>query len=133
MFVTQLVQFDDDSLQSDQRTMLRIQELKRIEDTINFIKENLSGDLTIKNLSRLAGLNPNKFTKGFKYLYSTSVNGFVTNVRLEQANVLLRSKEYNVQDVVAAIGLESSSYFSKIYKKKYAITPKNYKNLFLNK
>lgn len=130
MFIHQLVQFDDDTLNADQRTILRIQELKRVEEVGAFIKDNLSGDLTIKNLSRETGLNPNKLQSGFKYLYTTTINEFITNARLEEANLLLRNKEYNVRAVVAAIGLESSSYFSKIYKKKYGITPKNYKKTF---
>lgn len=130
IFINQLVQFDDDLLNNEQRTMLRIQELKRVEDTATFIKENLGLDLSIKNLSRKSGLNPNKLQTGFKYLFDTTINEFVTNSRLEKANILLKNKEYNVAAVVAAIGLESSSYFSKIYKKKYGITPKNYKQLF---
>lgn len=130
MFIHQLVQFNDDRLESDQRTVLRVQELKRVEAAGDFIKENLGGDLSIKNLSRQTGLNPNKLQNGFKYLFSATINEFITNVRLEKANVLLQDKEYNVRSVVSAIGLESNSYFSKIYKKKYGITPKNYKKMF---
>ncbi|SFH80292.1 helix-turn-helix transcriptional regulator [Halpernia frigidisoli] len=130
MFIHQLVQYDDDSLNSEKSSVLRIQELKRVEEVGVFIKDNLSGDLSIKNLSRQTGLNPNKLQIGFKYMFSTTINEFITNVRLEQSNVLLRNKEYNVRDVVTSIGLESSSYFSKIYKNKYGITPKNYKKMF---
>lgn len=130
MFISQLVQFDDDHLDSDQRTILRIQELKRVEELGEFIKENLAEDHSIKNLCRRSGLNPNKLQKGFNYLFSTTINEFITNQRLERAKILLENKEYNVQAVVAAIGLESSSYFSKIYKERYGIAPKNYKKLF---
>lgn len=130
LFIKQIVQFDDDKLQNEQRTVLRIQELKRIEEAAKFIKENFAQDLSVKNISRKTGLNPNKLQAGFRYLFSTTVNEFVTSVRLEQANVLLKNKEYNVQSVVSAIGLESNSYFSKIYKKKYGMTPKNYKKLY---
>lgn len=129
MFVHQVVQFDDDSLTTEDRTILRIQELKRIEESGNYIRENINGDLSVKNISRITGLNPNKLQTGFKYLYSTTLNEYVNNIRLEQAKILLQNKEYNVNAVVAAVGLESSSYFSKIFKKKYGITPKQYKNM----
>lgn len=130
MFINQLVQFDDDYLDSDQRTILRIQELKKVEELGEFIKENLAEDHSIKNLCRRSGLNPNKLQKGFNYLFSSTINEFTTSKRLEKAQVLLQSKEYNVGDVMTAIGLESSSYFSKIYKERYGITPKTYKKLF---
>lgn len=129
MFVQQVVQFDDDRLTAEERSILRIQELKRVEEAGNHIKENINGDLSVKNISRITGLNPNKLQTGFKYLYSTTLNEYVTNSRLEQAKILLQNKEYNVNAVVAAVGLESSSYFSKIFKKKYGITPKQYKNV----
>lgn len=129
VFVQQVVQFDDDRLTAEERSILRIQELKRVEEAGNHIKENINGDLSVKNISRITGLNPNKLQTGFKYLYSTTLNEYVTNSRLEQAKILLQNKEYNVNAVVAAVGLESSSYFSKIFKKKYGITPKQYKNV----
>ena len=130
IFINQLVQVDDDLLNTELRSILRIKELKRVEEIAEFIKENLTTDLSIKNLSRETGLNPNKLQLGFKYLFNATINEYVTNARLDQANILLKNKEFNVGAVVSAIGLESSSYFSKIYKKKYGITPKNYKKIF---
>lgn len=130
MFINQLAQFDDDLENDSDRTILRIEELKRVEETAKFVRKNLAADLSIKNLAKQSGLNPNKLQTGFKHLYNTTINEFVTNTRLEKSNVLLKNKEYNVAAVVEAIGLESNSYFSKIYKKKFGITPKNYKKLF---
>lgn len=131
MFINQLVQYDDDKLKSKNRTILRIPELKKIEKLGVFIQENIAGDLSIKNLSRESGLNPNKLQNGFNYLFSTSINDYVTNMRLEYAKKLLEGKEYNILSVTAAVGLESSSYFSKIFKKKYGINPKKYQDLFI--
>ena len=130
IFINQLVQFDDDLLNNEDRTVLRIQELKRVEEAAHFIKKNLKADLSIKNISKKSGLNPNKLQIGFKHLYNSTINEYVTNARLEKSNILLKNKEYNVAEVVALVGIESSSYFSKIYKKKYGITPKNYKKMF---
>ena len=129
MFVQQVVQFDDDRLTYEDRSILRIHELKRVEEAGNYIRENINGDLSVKNISRTTALNPNKLQIGFKYLFSTTLNEYVTNIRLEEARILLQNNEYNVNAVVAAIGLESSSYFSKIFKKKYGITPKQYKKV----
>ncbi|OAQ41762.1 hypothetical protein A5893_01205 [Pedobacter psychrophilus] len=129
MFINQIVQFDDDALNSDQRTILRIQELRRIEEASIYIRENINADLSVKNISRKTGLNPNKLQNGFKYLFTTTMNEYITNIRLEQAKVLLQNNEYNVSAVVLAVGLESSSYFSKIFKKKFGITPKKFKKL----
>lgn len=130
MFVHQMLQFEDDALSSEDRTVLRINELKRIEEAAEYIKHHLASDLSVKNVSKYTGLNPNKLQEGFKYLFSNTLNEYVTNARLEKANQLLKNKEYNVRAVVSAVGFESSSYFSKIYKQKFGISPKDYKKLF---
>lgn len=131
MFINQIVQFDDDNLNSDERTILRVPELKKIEELSEYIKENISADLSIRNLSRHVGLNPNKLQNGFRYLFSMSINEYISNIRLEHARLLLRSNENNIREVVAAIGLESSSYFSKIFKKRYGQSPKSFQKTFL--
>ncbi|WP_156832005.1 helix-turn-helix domain-containing protein [Kaistella palustris] len=130
MFIQQLVQFQDDLLHTNKRSVLRIQELKRVEELGELILKNLADDHSIKKLSQISGLNPAKLQHGFHYLFGQSISEYITHARLERANVLLKDKEYSVRDVVAAIGLESGSYFSKIYKEKYGITPKKYKSIY---
>ena len=131
LFINQLAQFDDDKLKSRNRSILRIPELKKIEEYSMYIKENIRKDLSIKNLSRESGLNPNKLQSGFKYLFNTSINQFIINVRLDQAKTLLKNKELSIISIAEEVGLESSSYFSKIFKKKYGITPKKYQKLHI--
>lgn len=126
LFLQQLIQFNDDKIKANNRTILRIPELKKVEELGNYIKDHISADLSIKNLCRQSGLNPNKLQNGFQYLFAASINEYIIDVRLDHAKKLLKNKEYNVIDVVASVGLESSSYFSKIFKKKYGITPKKF-------
>lgn len=130
MFLNQITQFDDDKRNSNDQKVLRISELKTIENLAGFIENNITGDLSIKNLSRQSGLNPNKLQSGFKYLFSNSINQFIINIRLDHAKDLLKNKEYNIGNVTAEIGLESNSYFAKIFKKKFGITPKKYQKLY---
>ena len=131
MFIAQIVQFDDDSLAASHRLILRISELKRVEEIAEYIRSNIADDHTIKNLARKTGLNPTKLQTGFKHLFSDSVNGFVINARLSHAYTLLQDNEYSVGDVVLAVGLESNSYFTRIFKRKYGITPFDFRKAFL--
>lgn len=131
LFINQLAQFDDDKLKSRNRSILRIPELKKVEEYSMYIKENITKDLSIKNLSRESGLNPNKLQSGFKYLFNTSINQFIINIRLDQAKTLLKNKELSIISIAEEVGLESTSYFSKIFKKKYGITPKKYQKLHI--
>lgn len=131
IFVTQIVQFNDDCLHTNQRTILRISELKKIEELGQFIKNNIGDVHTIKNISFKTGLNPTKLQTGFKYIFSTSVNEFVINARLEHAYILLQNNEYNIGEIVIAVGLESNSYFTRIFKRKYGMTPTDFRKVSL--
>ncbi len=127
IFVNQLEQYEDDLLNDSERTMLRVNELNRVQEAANYITNHLTKDLSIAELTRKTGLNPNKLQMAFKYLYRKTVNEYVVNVRLEKAIVLLGNKDLSVSDVVARIGIENNSYFSKIFKNKYGVSPSTYK------
>lgn len=130
IFVNQIAQYDDDILKPAERVILRISELKTIEDLGDFIATNITDEHTIKNLALRSGLSAAKLQYGFKYLFSLSVNEFVINTRLGRAYSLLQNREYNVSDVVMAVGLESNSYFTRIFKKRYGITPNEFRKVF---
>ncbi|QYJ68250.1 helix-turn-helix domain-containing protein [Flavobacterium litorale] len=129
IFVKQLEQFEDDLLNNNDRSILRVNELNRVEDISIYIKENPTEDLSIVSLSRITGLNPSKLQTGFKHLFNTTVNEYVTNTRLEKALVLLKQSDLNVSDVASGVGFSSNSYFSKIFKKKYKMSPTDYKKI----
>lgn len=130
MFVNQVVQYSDDALETDRRTVLRIPELKKVAELGPRIKADIAGDHSIKNLTAITGLNPAKLQSGFKYLFSASVNEYVNSARLEHAYILLQNREYSIGDIVLAVGLESNSYFTRIFKNKYGMTPTEFRNSF---
>ncbi len=52
-----------------------------------------------------------------------SPNEFVRHIRLLRAADLLRQKTGNVSDVAYAVGINNLSYFAKVFKEKYGISP----------
>ncbi|WP_046758923.1 helix-turn-helix domain-containing protein [Kordia jejudonensis] len=129
IFVKQLVLFEDDQLNESDKTILRINELQRVEQISIYIEENLDQDLSITKLSQLTALNPNKLQKAFKYLYNSTVNEYITNIRLENSCKLLKDRELLVSEVALRVGISNYSYFSKIFKQKYKISPSDFKSL----
>jgi YesN/AraC family two-component response regulator len=55
------------------------------------------------------------------------------HIKLEAAKEMLKLSEKNISEIVTSIGLNNRSYFSKIFKEKYGVSPKyflkNKKNL----
>ncbi|NND88827.1 MAG: helix-turn-helix transcriptional regulator, partial [Flavobacteriaceae bacterium] len=68
--------------------------------------------------------NVNKLQEGFKYVYNLTVNKYMQHVKLEAAKEMLLLSEKNISEIVTSIGLNNRSYFSKIFKEKYGVSPK---------
>ncbi|MEG3659555.1 AraC family transcriptional regulator [Arenibacter palladensis] len=106
---------------------LRSSEIDSIRKISEFIKNNPDRQLNITQLCSKTGLSPSKLQYGFKLLYGTTVNDYSRKVRLKYAEQLIKSTDLNISQVVYSIGFTSRSYFSKIFKKKYKCSPKQYK------
>ncbi|MEA9415453.1 AraC family transcriptional regulator [Flavobacterium sp. PL02] len=105
-------------------TLKQIDEIKRIS---NFIINFPAEEFTIKFLTQKTGLSPNKLQEGFKLVHNRTVNDFITFMRIEKAENLIRTSDLNISEIVYSIGFTSRSYFSKIFKQKYNCSPKEYK------
>jgi AraC-like DNA-binding protein len=51
----------------------------------------------------------------------------VQEKRLTQAAFLLRTTDRNVDDVASAVGYENMSYFHRIFRETYGMSPRNYR------
>lgn len=106
---------------------LRKREIEQIKAAATFLKENLSDFTNIENLCKKIGINGNKLQYGFKLMYHHTINQYIQNLRLHQAADLLKDSENSIANVVAMIGLESKSYFSLIFRRRYGISPTQYR------
>ncbi|WP_040251055.1 helix-turn-helix domain-containing protein [Psychroserpens mesophilus] len=113
-------------------TSLTKSELKIIRRLGNKIIKNHSFNYSLDQLSIDSGLSQAKLQDGFKFLYTRTVTEYIRHVRLEAARDLMSSGDLNVSQVVYSIGFTSRSYFSKIFKEKYGITPNEYRKNVLN-
>ncbi len=123
----QILQYLDDKKDEGSRMLLRSSELKQINHISSLIESNITDVPTVENLAREVGLNVNKLQEGFKKLYGTTVNNYVQKTRLDAAYSLLTKTDLSISEIVNAIGLSSKSYFSKIFKEKYSISPSEFR------
>ena len=99
-----------------------------VEQTIAYIRANLKNPLTREELGRNVYLNSNYLARIFKEQTGQSFLSFITNLRLEQACVLLKTTHIPVSEISREVGIDDSSYFSRIFRRKYGMTPREYRN-----
>lgn len=102
-------------------------EMQRVADATELIHAELDKDFTVTSLSRSVLLSANKLQEGFKAMHNRTVTDYIRNARLEEAERLLKTTDYNISEIVYMVGFLSRSYFSKIFKMKYNCNPKDYK------
>jgi YesN/AraC family two-component response regulator len=59
-------------------------------------------------------------------LTGQTLNEFIRTVRVQRAEQLLRTKKFNVAEVMHETGFTNHSYFSKSFRKLYKVSPKEY-------
>ncbi|QCX01973.1 helix-turn-helix transcriptional regulator [Aggregatimonas sangjinii] len=103
-------------------------ELKTVRDLAKRIVKNPSFEYSLDKLSLQSGLSQAKLQEGFKLLYTRTVTEYIRHIRLEKARDLIKTTDLNISQIVYTIGFSSRSYFSKIFKNKYGISPSEFQN-----
>ena len=119
-----LKQYLDDLNAPEKRTIFRKVTLEKIEQAVKIIKDEIDTIGNIITLSRRVGINQNTLQSGFNRFYNVSVNEFIRNYRMEKAKELLLNTDLNITEITYKIGINSRSYFSKLFKEKYGMSPK---------
>ncbi|MCG9970473.1 helix-turn-helix domain-containing protein [Christiangramia crocea] len=124
MMVIQIAQYEDDENGENLPKILRKSDIQKVDYVAKRIQGDLSTNHTVESLAKEAGTNVNKLQDGFKYVYNLTVNKYMQHVKLEAAKEMLMLSEKNISEIVTSIGLNNRSYFSKIFKEKYGVSPK---------
>tara|TARA_B100001750_G_scaffold248564_1_gene281226 strand:+ start:17063 stop:18508 length:1446 start_codon:yes stop_codon:yes gene_type:complete len=105
-------------------------ELDRVVKLCSYISQNLERPHTIRELAHKSGLYPKKLQDAFQYLFNESVATCIKNMKLEKSKVLLETTDMSISSICDQIGINSKSYYSKIFKEKYGSLPKDYRFSF---
>lgn len=98
-----------------------------ISDSITYILKNLNNpNLTIDHVSSKFSLAQRMYSKRFKEYTSIYFKEFLIKARMIQAKKLLL-QNIPVTSVCFDSGYEDLTHFSRMFKKKYGITPSKYK------
>ncbi|RBW69749.1 response regulator transcription factor [Bacillus taeanensis] len=104
-----------------------------IESAIKYIDNNLDKPLTIKDTAQYVHLNSSYFSVLFKEETGSTYSEFVTTQRIKKAKELLIVSDIGLDEISEQVGYQTTSYFIKIFKRYEDMTPKQYRDRFLEK
>lgn len=101
----------------------RLEIVKRISLTREWMEANFDDNITLEDMAAVANMNSQHFLRMFRQVYRTTPHQYLMGVRLEKAKQLLRDGLISVSEVCDAIGFESVSSFSLLFKKSFGLAP----------
>ncbi len=99
----------------------------RLAHIIQFIREHLSAQLTIHQLSQKACMSQTNFFRSFKNELGISPVDFINNERISAAKNLLKQAHVSIYDIAASCGFNNVSYFNKMFKRQTGLTPTEFR------
>ena len=100
---------------------------KNIKAIIDYINENYMNNITIDELADTVNLSKHYFMRFFKKYMGMTCIVYINDYRLNIASNLLLTTRVQITEVAASIGITNLSYFNRIFKKKFHMTPKEYR------
>ncbi len=98
-------------------------ERDKITEAQKIILEKIDAPITIRDLSRMVGMNECYLKKGFKAMFGKTIHEYRQHQRIEQAKLLLQQKKLTVNEVAFRLGFGSASHFSTAFKKIAGMKP----------
>lgn len=102
-------------------------DVEKIRIAKNILEENISAPISLIELAHKAGINDFKLKKGFKEIYGNTVFGYLNELRMNEAKKLLLASDKSITEISQYCGYRFVQNFTKVFKKKFGVTPKNFK------
>lgn len=101
-------------------------ENKMLTTITKYMEQNIYSPLMIDDICRQFGISRTTLQNLFQSELNISPKLYINNLRLDIAKVLLRESKYTVSEISSALGFSSIQYFSKKFKKRFKINPREY-------
>ncbi|RKI86417.1 AraC family transcriptional regulator [bacterium 1xD42-87] len=98
-----------------------------IDQSLTFIEEHLTKEISTEELANTVGLSPFYFQRLFKRLVNKSVQEYVKLRRLAKVIENLKNTDQRILDVALDYGFSSHGNFTRAFRETYGITPESYR------
>ena len=97
-----------------------------IRKVTELIKEGLGKGLNVDTLCAAVNMSRTSFYNKIKALTGEPPAELIRNIRMQEAAILLKTKEYTVSEVSDMLGFADPKYFADTFKKYYGVPPRDY-------
>lgn len=94
-----------------------------------YVLQNFTETITYEKLSETFHIKITTMKNCYKSIYGETINDTIIKKRLEEAALLLKNSALSITGIAIQVGYTDHSKFSNAFKKKYNLTPSEYKKI----
>ena len=96
-----------------------------------YVEDHYSEKLTTARIAASVSLSPSYLSALFKEKMHLSIHDYLIRVRIEKSIELMANRDLSIKEIMVQCGIESQSYYNKVFKKFIGVTPGRYRNRLL--
>jgi AraC-like DNA-binding protein len=100
-----------------------------VHSIILYISEHIGENISVNELAEMCHMSYSYFAKTFHKLYGQSCKEYMEFLRLTKAEKLLLFTDYDLNYISEETGFADCSHFIRVFKKKYEMTPKQFRKV----
>ena len=98
-----------------------------LHEALIYIDKHSNENISIDHLAKLSNMSYSYFAKQFRMKYGQSCKQYIEFIRLSKAENLLLFTNYDLSYIANETGFSDCSHLIRCFKKKYDITPKQFR------
>lgn len=99
-----------------------------VQQVIRFLETHYTEDISLTDVANEFFVVPNYLAKKFKEKKNMTAMQYLENFRMEKAADYLRNTEQSVTEIAGKVGYNDANYFTRTFRKRYGISPREYRN-----
>ena len=94
---------------------------------LDYVNQHYMEELHLKELSHQFYINYTYCCDLFQKVTKSTFTDYMTRLRMKKAELLLRERSLTIVEICQKVGYKDYTYFNKVFKKWYGLTPSNYR------
>ena len=88
----------------------------------------MHGSLSLSEIADCFHMNPSYLSRFYKQETGLNISDFIMSQRIRKAKKLLERPEFKINEIAQLSGFESSSYFSRAFRKSEGLSPQEWRD-----
>ena len=100
---------------------------RRLKTVLQWISEHYAQKICVADAAEVCSFSSSHFMRWFRQMTGQSFIAFLNEYRLNTAAEALQTTDETVLTIASRCGFENLSYFNRIFKAHFGITPRDYR------